>query len=121
MEERALSKVKASAKKVVRVKDVGAATPEMAPKSLWRNQKPHLGWKLDREAFLCKMLHLRLREHLSTSNRDQVLHSPPWLPCSVLFLNSFHCHNVDCYIRGLSSTPVFADKYPNAMCLFTAT
>lgn len=55
MEDRALSKVKASAKKeVVRVKDVGAAAPEVAPKSLWRNQKPHHGWKLDYEVSYAK-------------------------------------------------------------------
>lgn len=44
MEDRALSKGKASAKKeVVRVKDVGAAVPEVIPKSLRRNQKTHHG------------------------------------------------------------------------------
>lgn len=70
MEDKALSKVKASTKKVVRVKDVGAAAP---PKSLWRNQKPHHGWKLDHEAFLSKMLHPRLENiDPSTSNWDRV-------------------------------------------------
>lgn len=117
MEDKALSKVKASTKKVVRVKDVGATAP---PKSLWRNQKPHHGWKLDHEAFVSKMLHSRLREHLSVHIKHvsvqrqwetEVPHSPPWFPCSVLFFK----------VSTVSTQTVMSEVWVQPPCMETNT